>query len=806
MGVVRVCAVRNLRRRIGGTLAVVVLVGLAGGAVLAAAAGARRTESAYARLARFTDAADATVGPNGFGSVDPAVVAELPGVDRVGAVAGFGMADRPAVGLAPLNDDYVGAFAVASADGVAGYELDRVVVLEGRMPRPGRADEVIVNEAFARGKRLGVGDRYDAVVFSFTALQDLGATLDAEGREDPTDAEVASVFIPVRLRISGVGRFRSDLTVIDSADAESLMLTPAFAREHADQVSYRGAFVSLRDPARDAAALGTAARRRFPDQSVDVQTFGADLRTFQRTVTPYVTALRLFALVALVAGVLVVGQSLLRLVVADNGDGPSLLALGATQAQRAAAASARALMAVVAGTVLALTIALAGSALFPLGGAADAEPHPGVSFDPLVLGAGTAAFGVVLALVVGLVAWSRAGSLRTKDRVWRTSRAAEGLAHRGAAVSVVCGVRFALQRRPGPDGLSLATAVFGFVAAIAALGAALVFATNLDHLVTAPDRYGWRWDAMVDTYDVGIQPDFARSVDGDDDFTALTAGSRATFVLEGRSVPAFGFRSVRGSLHPQVTEGRWPAARDEVALGAQTLRGLGAGIGDRIAVETPDGARASLRIVGRTILPALNLNGSYGVGEGAAMTAAGLARVDPSAQMSFYLADVRPGVAVGTLNRRYGAIASVLARKEPIDIHSYGRVRATPFLLAGMLALLGVGVLVHLLVMSIRQRRSDLAILKTIGFSRRQVGAAIAWQATTLAGVAVAVGLPTALLLGGWTWRRFAIGLGVDAAVSVPVAGLLVIALVACLLANLISVGPARAAARVRPALVLRSE
>jgi len=805
MGVVRICGMANLRRKVAGTIAVALLVALAGGVVLAAAAGARRTESAYARMARFTNAADATVGPNGFGKVDPSQVATLPGVDRVGVVAGFGMADRPKVGLVPLNDDYVGAFAVASADGVAGYDIDRMLIVDGRMPLPGRADETVVNEAFARGKGLSVGDHYDAIIYSFTALQDLGATLDAEGR-DPTEAEAASVFVPVRLRITGIGRFRSDLTTIDNADSESLLLTPAFARAHPEQVSYVAAFVTLRDPAGGTAALGAAARRRFPDQSVDVQTLGADLRTFQRTVTPYVTALWLFALVALIAGALVVGQSLLRLVAVDNGERSALNALGATRAQRAAVAATRAGCAVAVGAVLAFVLALAASPLFPLGRSADAEPHPGLSFDPLVLGVGVVAFAGVLALIVAVASWLRAGRSTSADAIWRPSRAAEGLARRGAGVSAVCGVRFALQRRPGPDGLSLATTVFGLVAAIATLGAALVFATNLDRLVTTPAQYGWRWDAMVDTFDVGIQPEFADAVTGDRDFTELTTGARATFVLGDKSVPAFGFGSVRGTLHPQVTEGRWPVASDEVALGAQTLRGLGVDIGDRVSVGTPDGHRAVLRIVGRTIVPSLNLNGSYGVGEGAAMTAEGLARVDPSAKASFYLANVRPGVTTAALNRRYGATSTVFATKDPIDINSYARVRATPFLLAGMLALLGVGVLVHLLVMSIRQRRRDLAILKTIGFSRHQVSTAVAWQATTVATVAALVGVPVAVLFGAWTWRRFATGLGVDAAVLVPALGLGLIAAVALLLANLIAIGPARAAARVRPALVLRSE
>ena len=82
----------------------------------------------------------------------------------------------------------------------------------------------------------------------------------------------------------------------------------------------------------------------------------------------------------------------------------------------------------------------------------------------------------------------------------------------------------------------------------------------------------------------------------------------------------------------------------------------------------------------------------------------------------------------------------------------------------------------------------------------------MAWQATALVGVAVAMGVPAALLLGISTWGRFAAGLGVAPAVVVPAVGLLAIAAGAFVVANLIAIGPARAAARVRPALVLRSE
>ncbi len=82
-------------------------------------------------------------------------------------------------------------------------------------------------------------------------------------------------------------------------------------------------------------------------------------------------------------------------------------------------------------------------------------------------------------------------------------------------------------------------------------------------------------------------------------------------------------------------------------------------------------------------------------------------------------------------------------------------------LLSGLLALAALGTLVHTLVMSIRRRRRDLAVLKTLGFVRRQVSATVAWQATTLAGIALVIGLPVGAVVGRWAWTIFANAIGV---------------------------------------------
>src|SRR3954462_2613495 len=79
------------------------------------------------------------------------------------------------------------------------------------------------------------------------------------------------------------------------------------------------------------------------------------------------------------------------------------------------------------------------------------------------------------------------------------------------------------------------------------------------------------------------------------------------------------------------------------------------------------------------------------------------------------------------------------------------------------------------LLASVRRHRRDLAVLKTIGFVRRQVSATVAWQATTLALGALVAGVPAGLALGRWTWRLVANGLGSVSPPIVPVTAMLLV-------------------------------
>jgi ABC-type antimicrobial peptide transport system permease subunit len=141
----------------------------------------------------------------------------------------------------------------------------------------------------------------------------------------------------------------------------------------------------------------------------------------------------------------------------------------------------------------------------------------------------------------------------------------------------------------------------------------------------------------------------------------------------------------------------------------------------------------------------------------------------------------------------------------PGDVSNYARVRGTGVVLSAALALIALGFLVHVLVSSVRRRRGDLAVFKTLGFARRQVAATSVWQAATMAALALVIGIPVGLAVSALVWRAFAEALGIAPDGILPAGAFLAIPVVLAL-AVVVAVVPALLAARTHPATVLRSE
>jgi ABC-type lipoprotein release transport system permease subunit len=109
------------------------------------------------------------------------------------------------------------------------------------------------------------------------------------------------------------------------------------------------------------------------------------------------------------------------------------------------------------------------------------------------------------------------------------------------------------------------------------------------------------------------------------------------------------------------------------------------------------------------------------------------------------------------------------------------------------------------LVSSVLRRRRDLAVLKALGFSRRELSASVAWQSNAIAVIALLLGVPLGIVGGDLSWRWFAGQLGVPPHPAISGVGLAAVVEVTLVLANVVALIPARLAARTRAAALLRT-
>ena len=131
---------------------------------------------------------------------------------------------------------------------------------------------------------------------------------------------------------------------------------------------------------------------------------------------------------------------------------------------------------------------------------------------------------------------------------------------------------------------------------------------------------------------------------------------------------------------------------------------------------------------------------------------------------------------------------------------------STPALLGGALAIGAVIALGLTLIAFVRSRRRDLALLKTIGFTRRQLASTVAWQSTLAVAIGVVVGVPLGVVAGRGLWQLFANQLHVVSEPTVPAITIALVAAGAIVLANVVAAIPGRQAARTRTAVLLRAE
>ncbi len=196
----------------------------------------------------------------------------------------------------------------------------------------------------------------------------------------------------------------------------------------------------------------------------------AELSGHYRSVTGFESACLLaFALAVFLAGLVLAGQAIARLVAASAEELRLATALGLTRFQGTAAAVAGP-AAAAAGAAVGVALAIIASRWMPFGVAATKEPDPGMTADWLVLGSGLALFP---ALAVGVAAaWLALGRVGG-GRAARRSAVAQVAVRAGLPVSAVVGVRFALEPGRGANTVPARAALLGAVSGVLGVIAAL---------------------------------------------------------------------------------------------------------------------------------------------------------------------------------------------------------------------------------------------------------------------------------------------------------------------------------------------
>jgi hypothetical protein len=804
---------RTLRRRWGGYLALALLLGLVGGLALGSVAAARRTQAAFPAYLASTDPSDLTVltglnGVAGSRGYDPAVIAQIAALPQVRHVA-TNLGLNVAV-LSPGSGP--GAAQTSGTQGLPGsldgefFTTDKVTIVAGRMADPASAGEAVID---AKDVPTGVHVGTVAPLGFFTNAQ----VSAPPGRQPPRP------YLTVNVKIVGEAAYSSE-EAQDDVDVQrdgGALFTPALTRLLARCcAAFAETAVQLRPPATVASAetaIQGVLPKGFP---IEFYVAAQTEARAERAIEPTSIALAVFGGIAALAALIIAGQVIGRQLRRDPADLAAMRALGAGPAVTTADGLPGVLAAIVAGALLAAAVAVALSPLAPLGAIRAVYPYPGVAFDWTVLGGGAAVIIVALTATALVIAGRRAprravaGGGPSRSLGSRAARSARAL---GLPVPAAEGIRLALDSGTELDRAPVRPAILAAVLASVVMLATITFGASLATLVAHPALYGWNWTYALSSGQVVIDRARAAAVlDHDPDVAAWSGIWFGTARIDGQTVPVIG-AAPGAAVAPPVLSGRTLDGSGQLVLGPQTLAALGKRVGGTVTVTDGAPHPYTLRIGGTATLPAIGIASTMHteMGSGAIVPYQDIPGAD-AARPNAILVSLRPGADLirqqAILQRIVPATDGGLVSgvQRPAEITDYRSMGIAPLILAAALAAGAVASLWLTLAASVRSRRGELALLKALGFTRRQLAATVAWQSTTAVAAGAIVGVPLGIALGRYLWDLFAGQIGVVPEPSVPGPTVALVVLGALAAANLVAALPGRAAARTPAAALLRAE
>ena len=797
----------EVRRRWRSLVVLALLVALATATVLTAAAGARRGQTALGRLWAQTLPATVTVLPNqpGFDWARVRALPEVAALTEFPVVFGFALKCCPdaSTGFPPADDQMA-------------RTIERPVMFQGRMFNPERVDEIMVTPQFAAvyGKHVG-----DTLTLQLASPGQVDAGYDGSSGA-PRGPRIAA-------RIVGVGLdVFAGVNVDGPGQKGGVLASPALFRYYRANImgssgdTYINALVRLKGGAAAIPAFRADLARVTGRSDIDMWHNWAYFGGPILRLTAYEAACLLaFALAALLAALFLVGQSVARYTTAEVADLQVLQAVGLTPRQAVASAAAPPFLAAAAGATLGVATAIVASRWMPIGAASYVEPHPGTGADWLILGPGWVLGPLLVATGSAAVA-ALALTARRRQAIPRRSAVAAAAAAAGLPVPVVVGARLALEPGRGRSAVPVGPALAGAIAGVLGVLAAFTFSAGVSDATANPARYGQTWQLGtffgLSGQDYGPAGPVLRAVAADPDVTgvddAYIGGAQSGRV----SVESYSFDPVAGKRVPVVlTGGRMPAAPDEIVLAPLTAKDLHAAVGTTIRL-TGGTAPMPVTVTGIGFVPAGPHN-EYS--DGAWLTLAGYHRIFRGAHYAFKfhaaVVTLRPGADVQAVARRLNAAAAAVKGGQaftfappapPAEVEQLRDVAVLPLALAAFLTLLALAAVGHALSIGVRRRRHELAVLRALGLTRRQSRLVIATQASLLALIGLAFGIPLGVALGRTLWRAAADMAPLAYHPPVALWVLLLIGPLALLAANLLAAWPARRAARLPTGQILRAE
>ncbi len=819
----------TLPRRRGAYLSLVLLIGLVGGLAMGSLADARRTELSYSVFLAHTEPSNLALGtalynPSlGFKTgYDAALVERISGLPHVKRAESYSDVytvpikanGQPTAAAERANMDVLG-----SVDGLF-FNQDRVTVVQGRMANPKRSNEVMMTVSAARELGLRVGQTVSWGTYA----------------DDQSNSSSGTPPLPaIRERLTLVATVVLNNAVVqDDIDANgptTVILTPALAHRLVTCcANFSFTYLQLDHGGRYVGAVESEIERIVPSVlPYDFFASSVDVTKAQNAIRPEAIALAVFGLIAALAAILIAAQMIGRQMSFWNPEWRTLRVIGASPAMTASDGLLGIVGSVVLGSVLAGAVAVALSPLAPLGPVRPYYPSPGVAFDWTVLGVGIVGLIVVLGAVALAFALRRAPHRATTWRRRRVaSRLAGSAASAGLPASAVLGVRFALEPGAESENVPVRSAILGAVLAVTILIATVVFGSSLNSLVSHPRLYGWNWNyAMMAGGGAGDIPakQSATLLDHDASVAAWSGYYFGNLEINGLTVPVLG-GSPRAAVAPPILSGHGLDAPDQIVLAPDTLSQIHKVLGDTVRVSYGATTVHHLVIVGTATMPAVGVGGLTGhpsLGTGALVPYQLLPapvrnqfNVSPSGPNAIFIrlksgADAH--VALRSLDRIAAKVSTptnyssyVFGVQRPAEIVNYRSMGSTPLYLGLGLTAGAVSALGLTLITSVRRRRRSMAVLRTLGFTGRQLAISLAWQSSVAVVIGLVLGVPLGILLGHWLWVLFAREIYVVPSVTVVILPIVGIVAAALVLGNVVAAIPGRIAARTPSALLLRAE